>query len=352
MFWLSGRKLLFRLIDNWPAKVLSVALALALVVVYRVSTLSTRTLSVPLTVETSHALIPASEFPASVRVTLRGEEEGIRSIADGDIEAFINLSGHEFEGLYRSPVQIRRRGTALEVEPLEISVNPSEISVRLDRRINMVLPLVSPVQGSVASGFDLVSHSISPAEVFVSGPLGILEGISAVSTSPVVLEGRSSDFSLQVSILNPNHLLSIQEGAAEFRGIVRPAVPVRNIEGIPISLTNLAPGLVAYWGGRTGSVRIEGSWDRIDAFSPGSGFLSVDGSAVTEPGTYFLPVIVNLPDGFNLIRQEPESLAFEISFEYYLGEYPEDGGLFPGESEEVPPGEAVADPGAEEDILH
>ncbi|MCL2190378.1 MAG: CdaR family protein [Treponema sp.] len=314
---MNGRKLLFRLANNWPAKVLSVALALALVVVYRVSTLSTRTLSVPLAVETSHALIPASEFPGSVRVTLRGDEEGVRSIADGDIEAFLDLSRHEFEGWYRSPVQIRRRGTALEVEPLEISVNPTEVSVRLDRRISMVLPLVAPVQGSVASGFDLVSHSISPAEVSVSGPVGILGDLVVVNTSPVVLEGRSSDFSVQVGIINPSNLLSIREGAAEFRGLVRPAVPVRNIEAIPITLSGLPPGLAADWDGRTGSVRIEGSWDRIDAFSPPPGFLSVDGSAVAEPGTHVLPVRVSLPEGFALIRQEPESLVLEVTLYGY-----------------------------------
>jgi len=315
MFWLNGRKLFFKLIDNWPVKVLSVALALALVIVYRVSTLSTRTLTVPLTIETGHALIPASDFPANVRVTLRGEDDGINLIADGDIEAFIDLSRHEFEGWYRSPVQVRRRGTALEMEPLEISVNPLEISVRLDRRINMVLPITVPVQGSVASGFDLVSHSITPAEVSVSGPQSILADLAGVTTSPVILEGRSGDFGVQVSIISPSSLLSIGDGTAEFRGVVRPAVPVRNIENIPIMLTELAPGLVTDWGGRTGSVRIEGSWDRIDAFSPGPGFLSVDGSAITGPGTHVLPVRINLPAGFTLIRQDPENLTFVVTLD-------------------------------------
>ena len=317
MFWLNGRKLLFRLIDNWPAKVLSVALALALVAVYRVSTLSTRTINVPLTVETNHALIPASDFPASVRVTLRGDDDGIRSIADGDIEAFIDLSRHEFEGIYRSPVQIRRRGSALEVEPLEISVNPLDIAVRLDRRVNVILPLVAPVQGSVASGFDLVSHTVTPTSVSVSGPVSILEGISVVNTSPVILEGRSSDFSVRLGIVNPSSLLSIQDGTAEFRGLVRPAVPVRNIDDIPVAIQGLPPGLIADWGGRTGSVRIEGSWDRIEAFSPAPGLLSVDGSVITEAGSYILPIGVNLPAGLNLIRLEPETLAIEVVAEYH-----------------------------------
>ena len=316
MFWLNGRKLLFKLIDNWPAKVLSVALALVLVVFYRVSTLSTRALTVPLMVETSHALIPASPVPGNVRVTLRGEDDSVRLIADGDIEAFIDLSRHEFEGWYRAPVQIRRRGLALEVEPLEVSVNPLEISVRLDSRINMILPLIVPVQGSVASGFDLVSHSISPAEIYVSGPISILGDITELTTTPVNLEGRSSDFRVAVNVVNPNPLLSMRGyELVEFQGIVRQAVPVRNIEGIPIVITGLAPGLVVDWGGRMGSVRLEGSWDRIDAFNPASGFLFVDISNVTEPGTYALPVMVDLPAGFTLIRQDPESITIVVTLD-------------------------------------
>ena len=314
---LNGRKLLFKLIDNWPAKVLSVALALILVMFYRVNTISTRALTVPLRVETSHALIPASPVPNNVRVTLRGGDESVMLISDDDIEAFIDLSRHEFEGWYRSPVQIRRRGLALEVEPLEVSVTPLDISVRLDRRINIVLPLIVPVQGSVASGFDLVSHSILPAEIYVSGPLSILGDITELTTTPINLEGRSSDFRVAVNVVNPNPLLSMRgHELVEFQGVVRQAVPVRTIDNIPIVLTGLAPGLVADLGGRMGSVRIEGSWDRIDAFNPAPGFLSVDGSELAEPGVHALPVMVDLPAGLTLIRQDPENLSLVVAFDY------------------------------------
>ena len=310
----SAGRLLKGLADNWPVKVLAVALAIALVAVYRVSTLSTRTLTVPLSVETSHSLIPASAFPASVRVTLRGEDDGVRSIADGDVVAFVDLSRHEEEGWYRAPVQVRRTGAALEVEPLEISVSPLEVALRLDRRINLVLPLVAPVQGSVASGFDLVSHSIVPPEVSVSGPVSVLGYLTEIATSPVVLEGRSGDFTVAVSVINPSPLLSVRgNGAVEFRGVVRPAVPVRTIEGIPITLAGLPEGLSADLGGRTGLVRIEGSWDRIDAFAPGPGFLSADASGVGGPGSHVLPVSVSgLPAGFTLIWLEPESVSLSV----------------------------------------
>lgn len=307
------RKFFLRLISNWPAKVLSIALALVLVLIYRVSMLSTRTLTVPLTVETNYTLIPASHFPASVRVTLRGESDGISSITENDIEAFIDMAKNEEEGSYRSPVQIRRRGNAVGLEPLEISVNPVEVSIDLDRRTNAVLPLVTPVQGTVASGFDLVSHSANPAEVSVSGPVGLMENISELATSPVNLEGRNSDFSVTVTIVNPDPLLSVSgSGIAEFSGTIRPTVPVRTIEGLPITVSSLSPDFAIDTPNRTGSVRIEGNWSQLDTFRPQPGFLSVDASGITRPGTYVLPVTVNLPNGFILIRQDPVNLSLTV----------------------------------------
>jgi len=316
MFWLNARKLLFRLVNNWPAKVLSVALALILVVFYRVGTLSTRTITVPLAVETNHALIPASAVPGNVRVTLRGEDDNVRLIADGDIEAFIDLSRHESEGWYRAPVQIRRRGTALEVEPLEISVNPVEVSLRLDRQTSALLRVSTPILGSPASGFDLVDHSINPGEIYVSGPASVLADITEIATSPVLVDGRNTDFSVAVNIINPSPLLLIRgETAAEFRGVVRPAVQVRNIGNVPITLTGLAPGLIAEIGGRTGSVRLEGNREQIDAFAPPPGMLWADASGVQEPGNHVIPVRITLPVGSPRISHTPVSLSLAVTRE-------------------------------------
>jgi hypothetical protein len=39
----------------------------------------------------------------------------------------------------------------------------------------------------------------------------------------------------------------------------------------------------------------------------------VDCSGISRPGTYTLPVILNLPYGFSLIRREPEHLVLSVS---------------------------------------
>jgi len=311
----NTRKLILDLTENWPAKVLSVAFALILFVFHEMGTLTTRTINVPLTVETNSALAPGSDYPRTVKVKLRGESEGVKAISDSDIEAYLDLSKYEVEGQYRAPVQVRKKGSVILPEPLEITVNPLEVSVNLDTRINKTVPLTASIQGSAVNGFELVSYSVSPDDITVSGPLRIMEALNEIKTDTIDLEGRKSDFNVIVNIANPNPLLlSIRGDAyAEFRCVIRPSVPVRNIDGITIDITGLAPRLESEPGGRTGSVRLEASQALLDNFTLRHGFLSVDCSGITEPGTYNLPVNVDLPDGFILIKYEPEEVSVTIT---------------------------------------
>ena len=308
---MNSKKLLVKIVENWPAKVLSIAIALILFVFHRMSTTATRPLSVPLILETNAALVPASSYPQNVRIQLRGEDEGIKSIADGDIEAYVDFSRYDDEGLYRAPVQIRKKGSALGIEPMEISVNPLEVSIHLDRRIVKNLPVAADIRGKVASGFEMVTHAMSPSEVIAAGPSSILGGITALSTDPINLDGRNGDFNLLVNVVNPSPFVEIRgSGMVDFFGLIHPSIPVRNIEGIPITFTGLKPHFVVDSSGRTGTVRLEGGQSQLDSFKPSANFLTVDCSALAEQGIYTLPVKVNLPRGLSLIRSEPEEITF------------------------------------------
>jgi YbbR domain-containing protein len=301
------------MVENWPVKVLSVALALILFVFHQLNNLATRSLSVPLNIETNSALVPASDYPQNVRINLRGEDDAIKLITDSDIEAYVDLARHEEEGLYSVPVQIRKKGGALGIEPLEITVYPSKISILLDHRTNKIIPLVAVIRGRAAEGFDMVSFSISPPEVAVTGPLAALEQIAEIETELIDLDGRNSDFTVEVNIISPNPFFVLRgSGKAEFSCVIRPSVSVRSIEGIPITLEGLDPALEADLGGRTGNVRIEGDQSRLDNFKPPADFLAIDCTGISGPGTYTVPVILNLPQDFSLIRREPEELNLTV----------------------------------------
>jgi YbbR domain-containing protein len=301
------------MVENWPVKVLSVALALILFVFHQLNTLATRSLSVPLSIETNSALVPASDYPQNVRIGLRGEDDSIKLISDADIEAYVDLARHEEEGIYSVPVQVRKKGNALGIEPLEITVYPSKISILLDLRTNKIIPLTAVIRGRAADGFDLISFSISPQEVAVTGPLAALEQIVEIETDLIDLDGRNSDFSVEVNIINPNPFFVLRgSGKTEFSCVIRPSVSVRSIEGIPITLEGLDTAFLADMGSRTGSVRIEGDQARLDNFMPSADFLVIDCTGIRGPGTYTVPVILNLPQEFSLIRREPEELNLTV----------------------------------------
>jgi len=311
---LNNKKLIVKIIENWPVKVLSIVLAFILFIFHRLNTMTTRPLSIPLAIETNSALTPASAYPRTVRVTLRGEDNSIQSIADNDIEAYVDLTKYESEGSYSAPVLIRKKDSALGIEPLEIVVYPLKISVQLDRKISKTLPLTAVINGRVADGFNLISHSISPSEITVTGPFGLLESVAEIKTEPIDLDGRNSDFSMEVHIANLNPLFVLRgSSTAKFSCFINPTVSVRSIDGIAITLKGLHPDFEADTGGRTGSIRIEGNQPQLDGFRPPPDFFVVDCSDISEPGTYTLPIMVDLPPDFSLIRREPEELILTVT---------------------------------------
>jgi YbbR domain-containing protein len=321
MSLLNLNKLLARAAENWLAKVLSIALAIILFVFHRMSSLENRFFSVPLTVEVNPTLVPANSYTRIVRVSLRGDATSIYPILEDDIEAYIDLKKYDSPGLYRAPVQIRKLGTALGVEPLEISVDPIEMSLELDQKMSKYIHVSANLRGSVQAGYDLISYTLTPSQVVVEGPLTLLENITGLSTDYIDLGERSEDFFLTVNILNLDPRLVIRgNGETEFHGLIRQTVPVRNFDGLPITVRNLAEGLAGETELKIGTVRLEGPQNQLDQFEPPPDFLYLDGSEITGPGTYTLPVQADLPGGFTLLRQEPQEAVIQVSARSSAGE--------------------------------
>jgi YbbR domain-containing protein len=293
MYSLDSKKTFAKAVRNWPAKVLSIVLAVFLFVFHRMSTLEERFFSVPLNVETTGNLTPSSSYPRMIRIRVRGDPNSIYPILEDDIEAFADFEKHDVPGTYQAPVQIRKRGTALGIEPLEIAVDPLTISLFLDHRISKFVPLTANIRGRLDSGYSLSSYTLNPTQVIIDGPSALISNIPELHTDFIDLDGRTGDFSMIVNILNRDPLIVIRgNGITEFRGFISRIVPVRNIADIPIRLKGLDERFAGQSEIRTGSVHLEGgSQGELDRFTPFLDFLYVDCSGIGEPGTYTLPVL-------------------------------------------------------------
>jgi len=320
---LNAQKILLKAIENWPAKVLSIGLAIMLFVFHRMSTLEERFFSVPLIIERSGPLVPSGPYPRMIRVNLRGEPTSIFSVMESDIEVYIDIDRMELPGVYTVPIQWRKRGLAQGMEPMQITVDPMEITLSLDHRISRAVPVIAHLQGQVDAGHSMTSYSLNPDQVIIEGPAGLISGISEIFTETIDLGGRRSDFSVSAVVLNPNPLMIIRgSGTSEFRGNVTQIIPVRTITNVPIAITGLMEELDGELEIGAAIIRLEGgSQEVLDSFAPPTGFLRVDGSGIDQPGTYILRVLAATAENVS-IRVEPEEVILRVSL--VEGEYEEE----------------------------
>ena len=296
------KKLLVKTVENWPAKVLSIALAMIIFVFHRMSTLTERFFSVPLTMESQTNLVPAASYPRMIRITLRGDPTSIYHVQEEDIQAYIDLSRYSAPGSYQAVIQIRKTGTALDISPLEIGMEPGEISLSLDQKISKFVPLNAKIQGDIDSGYMLNSFSLNPQQVIIDGPSRLVGSISDLDTDIIDLSGRTGDFSITVNVRNLDPLITVRgSGTVEFHGVISRIITVRNIQFVPVRMAGLDRNLSVEPGSRYVSVHLEGrNQEDLDNFILPEEFLFIDCSAITEPGTYMMQIHGVVPAGISL----------------------------------------------------
>lgn len=310
----DGKKLIAKITEKWPAKVLSIAAAIVLFIFNRMSGVQERLFSAPLQLEISNDLIPSSPYPGNIRVNLVGDANSIFPINEDDVEVFLDLTKFQEPGIYKVPVQVRKKGTALEVDSLEIRVDPIEVSITLDTKISKTVLLTPNFQGNLENGFELVTYTLDPSKVVIDGPTGLVNSVEELSTEFIDLEGRNSDFSAQVHIINPNPLLVIRgDGMAEFRGSIRELIMIRSFDRLPIRMTGLGDQFSVELLTATGNIRIEGTQSALEVFDPSVISLTVDLSGINSAGVHTLPLQASVPGGISVVRLEPAEVQVQAA---------------------------------------
>jgi YbbR domain-containing protein len=274
-------------------------------------------------VETDNALIAAGPYPGMIKITLRGEDNTINPIREDDIQAYIDLEKYTEPGIYRAPVQIRKEETALRADTLEISVDPLEVALTLDKRLRKTVPVTAKFRGALEPGYEWDGdYTLIPARVEIEGPASVLTNVRELSTEVIEISGRSGDFSLAVRLVNPESLLRIRGSALiEFHGAIREHLRIQNFEDLLIRIDNLDEQFAGALEISSGSVRIEGGDSIIDGIQDRDVSLSVDCSSIDSSGEFLLPVTALFPAMVTLIRQDPENVRIQI-----LRRHPENPG--------------------------
>lgn len=303
-----------RLLENWPAKIISLAVALVLFLFYRIINLEERFFNVPLQVEVSENFTPSGNYPRSIRITLRGKAEDIFHILEEDIEASVDLRNFKNEGEYKVPVEIGKKNTAVREGAIEISVEPAELTVTLERTIKKSLEVVPTIVGYPDKGYELSQFFITPDTVEIKGPLSIVEEKEKVVTEEIDIEGRTETFTMRVPLdLGEEVTVISGERVVEFHGIIQERIVVRSFENVDIITLDLEPEFKVRNLVRTGTIQIQGNQNFLSEVDPGQLRLVVDCSDVDFPGTYTLPVKPDVPLGLLVLNYQPQNVTYVIT---------------------------------------
>jgi YbbR domain-containing protein len=302
-----------RFFSDWPAKLLSLATALLIFFFYNLNRLEQRSVTVPLSVQVNSEYVPSSQYPRTVKLSLKGESNSIFQLQEEDFRASIDLSEVHGEGLARAVVQVEKRGNALGIDPLEISPEPATVSVEMEKKASRVVPVTPNFSGYLDPGYELRSFDLKPGEVEIVGPESSVSKVGSIGTEPIELSGRNGDFTVRARLARGSVLVSVPgTDSVELRGLVAKSVAMKSFTALPLVASGLEDGLAlaeplpaVKLGVKSAEVELKGLVLPPDA-------LSVDFSSIRKPGSYTLPIATKLPEGVSVESLVPDSVTVKI----------------------------------------
>lgn len=297
---------------NWLAKVFAIVMAILLYIFQLMNGIASSRFDIPLTTKSNPDFVPVTSIPVKVRVTVSGDSSSLNAVSEADFTASIDLSKFDKAGVYRAPVEIRSVENRRDLDIMNVTVSPTEVEVSLDKRDGRYFTVEPDLRGSVAPGFELVHYVLTPRQVYIEGPAGVIAGLKAITTEPIDITGRDTSFTRNVRIVDAAASVNAHEHTVQFNAVVKSIDLVREFSDIPLAVINLADGWEVSSPLETGVIRVQGNEIAVENWTPEPGALSVDCAQIIGAGEYRIPVSVHIPEAFIAQHYEPESLTITI----------------------------------------
>ncbi len=307
------KKLFNRAIENWPAKILSFAFAIILMQFYKGSLLEKKYFSIPLAVENKGELIPASNIPRIIKVSVWGNTKDLEPIKEDDIIAMIDISSIKEEGEYKIPIRAKIKGSTEETGALEVKVLPSELKLKLEKVLSKRVPVKLSLRGTPRKSYEIYQSEIDPASVEIVGPNSEVSKIEELFTNPVSIDNRRSSFRGAVDIFNANTLIAISGSSKINYSIkIREEVEIKDFKDIKLFFENLSDELEISSELPTGDVTVRGAKSVLATWTPPENVLRVQCENIKKPGTYTLNVQAVIPGKLERIDANPKNIKIEV----------------------------------------
>jgi YbbR domain-containing protein len=171
--------MLARFLNNWPYKLLSLAIAIVLRVYVGDSTnpQTTKQINVPIVVTGVPTGLVATQWTPNVAVTFTGPPNKIEGLSPSDVQATVNLSRAHDGPNAALPITITLPAV-LRDEVQSDNLTPSGAAVYLDTKISTSMTVTPEFSRSAPVGYQYLAPTDSPAMAKIEGPSSLVNSVS------------------------------------------------------------------------------------------------------------------------------------------------------------------------------
>jgi YbbR domain-containing protein len=177
------------LLENWSLKATALLLSLILWLFVHGEPGPESVVRIPIQVQLPRQMEIMNERPTMVEVTMRGAVFSNIWFAQPLPNCIINMQGAS-EGKHAielSPENVFvPKGSRLEI----LHVNPSSVTIVLQRTLSKEVPVVALIRGEPARGFEIYGKQVKPATAIITGPRSHIEHLSEIQTEAVSINDQ------------------------------------------------------------------------------------------------------------------------------------------------------------------
>jgi YbbR domain-containing protein len=213
-------------------------------------------------------------------------------------------------GAYLIPVEEKRipMDPAIKI----LSMNPSYLSVQLEKKIKKTFKITVPYAGKPAKGYIALDAATDPSSVELTGAAPLIRSIKELKTKPVDLTNAHEDFRKKIPLdLDNSSIISSSDHIIIVTVPVRQQLVSKKIENIPIqvwnstSRVNIEPSEI--------TIQVKGPFETLNNKKIMGQIYSFIDLKDLKPGVYARHAYINIP--VDLIMTDADPQVFTIKIE-------------------------------------
>lgn len=250
-------------------------------------------------------LMIINEHPQFVNLRISGPQTLLSLLDPGRMTVHLDLRGvTPGEADYKITTDMFHipRQTSIE------QITPSQITLDIDQIVTKSLPVHLDTSGEVADGLEIASVQLQPATVAVTGPQRMLRNLGSLDTVPLDVQGLAADVTREIALADSGPLIRVPVTQVMVTVHLGDVIAERQFHNLPITVRNTS--LRAMVIPHTVSLAVRGPQRALNGLSLNKAvFIDAEDLRV---GWYEAPVMVDLPKGLQVVRQQPEKVKLRI----------------------------------------